>query len=412
VSTIYSWTTGGYGPAATEPVPAVCTLFDALIAPIREMDAREGRDFLRRFLDRPQHWVDATRGKIESLPLTDDPATCPADLLQYLKDIVGLTKELDEITSRLSERNLRRLIALAVPFWKERSTSAGILNAIRLLTGKQAVYHDWFYYRTILGEAIIGEEQVGFDTWIIGGVVTRFDEFTSSLRLMDDGTLDEQLLLDIVELSRMTSERVEVYLVDFLDVFTEGRELWTNVTAPPASVDTTNKTFLLPAGSVEEPLITVVTPSSIVDAVLIQKVTLGASADLLRIRFRHEDASNYYELEVGTTSWVFRRVTAGAPVVLSTFAPPFPLIVGINYKVRIVTTRSGGVNLTRAYLNGSLALSLSEVAASPAFGGFRYAAPGANAASVVLDNVEAFRLPMRSAQVQPSGTTTSSNFFA
>jgi len=420
VSTVYTWKTGGYVPVAGAVEMSLCTMYEALIEPIREADAAEGNDFLKRFLQRPQERADADRQAIFDLALTDSPITTvdrPAvsalQLLQFLKWIVGWTDEraLKAITDRLDEADLRKLITLSVAFWQQRSTEIGLVNAIRLLTGRRALILNWFYYRTIVGETIIGEEQLGYDMWIIGGVVTRFDEYTSTVRLMDDGTLDEQLLLDLIELSRATDERIELVVVDFLDIFDAERTLWNNIAAPVSEIDPVGKWFVIQAGAIEEPIVTVAAATLFTSIVLIQKAQIKFVSDTVVIRFFHQDANNYYELEAGAT-WILRRVMGGSPTTLSTFAPPAPFLANVWYKIRIQCVRTGTANAIRLYMDGMLAAVFSEVITAPAYGFFRYATGAANTDDILIDNVEFFRAPGRWAIIEPSGTTTGSGFFA
>jgi hypothetical protein len=126
----------------------------------------------------------------------------------------------------LSENDLRKIIQLAIPLWKERFSELGIINILRLLTGRNAIIYNWFAWRTILGETFLGEDQLGYDFWVLGGLVSYYDEF---YRLMDDGNLDRQLVLDLIALERALSERVEVVIVDFLDQFDISRDKWETV---------------------------------------------------------------------------------------------------------------------------------------------------------------------------------------
>jgi hypothetical protein len=325
---------------------------------------------------------------------------------------VGFTKDLG-IIDRLSVANLRKLIRLAIPFWKRRSTALGLIDAIRTLTGRFPVLHDWFFFRAIVGETITGEEQLGFDMWIIGGAVSRFDEFISTIRIMDDGSLDEQLVLDLVQLARPTNETIEVYLVDFLDQYDLGRGKWNNISMPLGVVHDKSKQFELGAGSEEAAIVNVVAPSALQDTVLMQKIMLNDSADTLFIKFLHFNPTNYYELEIVVGTWTLRRIVAGVPSTVSTFTPSIPFVAGTFYKIRITAFRTdAGQNQIRVFVDANKELEVLDSVTIPVSGGFRYRTPGGNGADVYVDNTEAFRVPLRQAIVAPSGNTISSNFFA
>jgi len=141
-------------------------IFRFLHRPIRRSD-EDNDNFIERFLTGSQaHWESVNQSILDVQKIID-PETCRADLLQYLKDIVGFTKELRKITDPLSESDLRKVILLAVPLWKSKGTEKGISNIIRLFTGFQARVFNWFDYRMIVGEKAIGEEQLGEDAWFI-----------------------------------------------------------------------------------------------------------------------------------------------------------------------------------------------------------------------------------------------------
>lgn len=213
------------------------TLFMSLIRPIRDGDFDQGRDFLKRYLSRMEFNADQTKTRIQSLEQTDNFATVQDALVKFLKSHVGFTSELDNITNRLSTATLKKLCSGAVALWKRRGTPVSLVNMIRLLTGRSVTYRDWFYYRVLIGDSaapdpnsmILGEEQSGFDINLGGGSVSVFDEFYSQIRMMDPGIpsfgsagTDAQLLLDIANLCRPVSERIEIALLDFWDTFADG----------------------------------------------------------------------------------------------------------------------------------------------------------------------------------------------
>ena len=96
------------------------TLYDSLILPLRALDEVEGGQLLSRFLTRPQYHVDRTRDLINTLPLTDSPVTCPDALVQYLAAHVGFTSEMNAVIESLPVPQLRKLLLLAMPFWKKK----------------------------------------------------------------------------------------------------------------------------------------------------------------------------------------------------------------------------------------------------------------------------------------------------
>lgn len=142
-------------------------IFKFLHKPLRDLDKKEGDEFLERLLIGAQDEFEKMQERIGGLSTLNDPATIRADLLQYLKDQVGFTSELNNITNDLSENDLRKLISLAVALWKQKGIEPGYANIVRLFVGKTARIFNWFDFRFIVGEKAFGEEQLGEDSWLI-----------------------------------------------------------------------------------------------------------------------------------------------------------------------------------------------------------------------------------------------------
>lgn len=143
-------------------------LYRFIHRPIREADQKDGNQFVERYMFGMQREFEAAFDKIRKLTELYDPEKTPQPRL--LKDIVGLTKELDNITRDINDQDLRKLISLAVALWKQKGLEIGYVNIVRLFTGKNARVFNWFDYRMIVGEKSFGEEQLGEDSWIISKV--------------------------------------------------------------------------------------------------------------------------------------------------------------------------------------------------------------------------------------------------
>lgn len=342
-------------------------LYRAIISSIRDADQRDGKQFLQRYLQRPEEWRKIVLKKIAAVWDVWDPVTCPADLLIYLKDIVGWDSEFDYLTQGLSEADLRKLIALGIPLWKERFSEVGIRNVIRLLTGRSIGIVNWFDWRAIVGETLLTEEQVGYDFWVIGGLVSRFDEYYSQIRVMDDGTLDRQLLLDLVGIERVSSERIEVGIVDFLDHFEGIRDLWETKDGTPAEI-TSDLVFSIPSGTNEEGL-----SGDRADYVLVSKFKLDTDASFLS-HFYVEDWDNetFYQWKISKNFAELTRFVSGTPVVLDTPTLSFPIMEDLWYKLRVSCVEEGGSGDKRikTYVDGNLISSILDSSVSPVSGDF------------------------------------------
>jgi len=142
-------------------------IFKFLHRPLREIDKAQGKEFLERLLLGPQSIFENAQAKIDTLIELIDPAKTRADLLQFLKDHVGFTVELNNITNGLATNDLRKLISLAVALWNQKGTEQGYENIVRLFTGKSIRIFNYFDFRLIVGEKAFGEEQLGEDAWLI-----------------------------------------------------------------------------------------------------------------------------------------------------------------------------------------------------------------------------------------------------
>ena len=140
-------------------------MYKFLHRPIRDRDQQEGRQFVERYMLAPQRQFEQAFLNLQKLFTLWVPETTPQP--RFLKDIVGFTKELDNITDDITDQDLRKLIALAVALWKEKGLDLGYEDIIRLFTGSATRVLDWFCFRFIVDEQAFGEEQGANDPWFI-----------------------------------------------------------------------------------------------------------------------------------------------------------------------------------------------------------------------------------------------------
>lgn len=412
-------------------------IYKTIIKPLRDAD---DTTMLQRFMVGPQAIHDQAEAQILTLPQQFNPDTVRSDLLLFLKDIVGFTNELRNITDRLTEIQIRRLIKVAVPLWNERHTPQGLINSIRLLTGRNAYYTSWFGFRTILGEVTLTEDQLvsGGDFWLIGGSISTYDEFWSNIRLMDDGTLDPVLLLDVCQLMRPLDERFEVFLDDFLDRFDAVLDKWQNTdnlaVAAQGAIDavTFPDTLQLFSGGELQPIIPIISaPSGHHDYNVATKFLLQSATSQFVARWYTTTSANgtAYELTISKQSVKLVRIIAGAATVLvAAFNPPTVNILPQTWyalRLSIVTGTPQG-NEIRILIDGNLIIPTSgsgafpdgvsaPITGLPTSGPYMFKNTGSD--NVWFDNVESWRNPGRFATIQLStpterggAITTSSNF--
>lgn len=217
----------GFVTPATVDALLQLSMYNFLIAGIRDADQTdEGARFIERFVMGPQAIWAATVKTIFDIPKIWSASDCPDELLQFLKRIVGWTSDTDTITEALDFETLRRLIAASVRFWKTRGPESSIEDLLQLTTAARSYVTNWFQLRFILDEVLNGEEHgTGTDPWLLSTPGEGSDEYTYNIRIVDDGTLDHQLVRDVAKLTRPSGERVLITYLGFLDRFETNGDL-------------------------------------------------------------------------------------------------------------------------------------------------------------------------------------------
>lgn len=368
------------------------TLYKMIIEPLRN-------ELLQQFLERPEYWRDQIQTKIAEVTTYLDPRLTPDEFLKYLKDLVGWTDETG-ITSSLSPRELRKLIRLALPIWRQKGTELGLVNLARLLTGKNVIYANWFYFRWILGETGLWEEQAGSDPWILGGDLTDYDEYWSNIRVMDSPDLDHDLLENVVGIERPSNERLELVYLDMLDWFNEDLRYWSSqVVGKEGYIDTATNRLVIPGTGRE--LIVVPWMSAwqwFVSIVSARRPVAPSTADIYRLRFYVQDALNCYvvQLKPGGVDLISR--VAGVEVTLASSTKSF---FADQYKLRIETFDVGGGSVkVRVYVD--VELEIEHTIAVPAFTSGGIEIENSNAVNdIEADNVEVWEKPLEYVVIGP-----------
>jgi hypothetical protein len=212
----------GFVTPAAIPALLRLSMYNFLIQGIRDADQTDaGARFIERFFMGPQTIWTQTIQTIFDIPKIWSASDCPDELLQYLKRIVGWTVETDTITEALDFATLRRLIAASVRFWKTRGPESSIEDLLLLTTAARSYIQNWFTLRFIADEVFLGEEHgEGTDPWLLSTPGEGDpDAWTYNIRIVDDGSLNHQLVRDIAKLTRPTGERVLITYLGFLDRF-------------------------------------------------------------------------------------------------------------------------------------------------------------------------------------------------
>jgi phage tail-like protein len=362
-------------------------MYDFLIAPIRDRDRIEGDLFVKRFLEGAQTIWSDTQAKIFELKDLFDVNKCPDDLLQYLKNIVGWTKEphLKRITDALDYDALRRLIAASVAMWKARGPEDTIAGTLAFLTGERVRIWNWFQLRWVLEETEVGEDHQGRDPWILDLPHEGTDENLFNVRIVDSGDLDRELVINMLKIFRPMGERIEVSYLRFLDMFTTEKDnvQWTeNPTVASGQLALTDTT------AIEATYAASVAALTWSNYAVYWRVKLTTAA-VYHFDFYWQDASNYYQIQVdmnNPTAIKLRKVIAGTPTDL------------VTYDVVLNTTEWLGLRaevyegILKVYLDGDLIMAQLDSDLSEGKIGLGHALGGA----LYCDEIEVYPIPMDS----------------
>lgn len=386
------------------------TLYDSLIEPLRVLDTST---LLHRFLERPQYHVDATYDRMTALALLDSAETCPDALLVFLKDHVGMTSDISEVTENLSAANLRKLIRAAVSLWKQKGTTSGVMATGLYLTGRHPLYHDWFARRFTLGESQIGQRQNGMESTFTGSFDGPPGEYSSVIYLMDDGYLDSYLVLSLFGLMRPALERFEIMLLDFLDIFTGTKDSWTSLAAVQAVV--ADDKMSLPPGALEKPEVSVVPLEGRHDYIVAHRIYLGGAGDVHRV-YWYYTSEGYLQLDISESAvpLVLTQYWQGTPTVLYS-GPTHPylsLVAEHWYDLRIETSTRNTGPYVEVYIDELLQCAVQAGGGSTQllYGDVLLEAPNTNTASNCIDTMKIWRMPARWAVLGMGGQWVSDGF--
>ncbi len=394
------------------------TLYDMIIKPYRDMDA-DG--LLQRFLERPQYHLEQLQAIIERLPDLDDPAKCPDDLLQYYKDEFGFTSDLRYITDDLAPLELRKLISLAIPLWRMKGTASGLRAICKILTGHNPIYRDWFWYRPLAseGEGIwVGAAEEGLDGYSV------FDsgENISVLKLVDDGNLNETMLVHLIQLIRPMNETIVVRLMDFMDTFTDSPDRWERLEGSPVPTIDEGE-LVVPPGAISKAMIMSVAPEIMNAYDIEHTVEFEDAADVHEVRwltvYNDPLTNGYLRLRLSPTSphVVIDEVVIGVgetSIYSADLLGGIVLTPGVRAGVRIETSVSAVDDpYFKVYVDNVLQYATPDAGYNGTFhaGSVVIAAPVANTGNVRLDNFEIWRTPSRFASIGPAGVTASDTFY-
>jgi hypothetical protein len=380
-------------------------MYNFLIEPIRAADRTSGQGggnlFVKRFLSGPQKiWDQTQRRGFEARDLWDIDKIAD-EHLRYLKNIVGWTDEPTQkaITDRLSFDQLRKLIRSSIALWRIRGSEEAYKTIVRLVTNARIRVWSWFDYRYLVEETAFGEDRQGRDP----SLIPVDDETMSDIRIVDNGTLDRELIRLMVNFFKPGGEKVTIYWIDFLDMFTtDGDESqWTSVeSGAPTVVGGTYQ--LIDDGVVEESVISVNDSEEWTDYLVYFRARFTQTSGVSSVRFFYLDSTNYYRLEfdVSSNEMELSVVVAGSTTSLSTYSfstHSQTLVDDVYYGVRVVCENLSVPTDTTisVWVDGSERINVATSVASRQTKGKISIRHEANA-TIEVSEVELFQIPMDS----------------
>lgn len=335
-------------------------MYRFLIKPIREEDQRTGNLFVKRFLMGGQEVWKTTEQNTEAIKDLWSITDCPDEYLQYLKNIVGWTSELDHITKGLDYATLRRLISVSVPLWKSKTTEDAVKQILNVIGPARSRILNWFDLRWVLDETIFSVEHQGRDPWIVNMPgPTEDQEYWSIIRIVDPGAAKHQLVKDVVNLMRPAGERYLIVYLLFLDLFELDGDAsqWEIVSG---SDPTVSGGMIQLADDAELEIVTANVGGSADwdEYVVASRVRGGSSSGAgFGVVFYLQSSIKYYYaiLDVDANKLkLYKKTSSGAPTLIAEkdFSGILTLVADVWYGLRVQVSPDGATNRIKVYLDG------------------------------------------------------------
>ena len=365
-------------------------IFDFLIKPIRDADL-DG--VLEDYLGGPQQAFEQIVSNIDDLVKLFNVDRVDEAYLDYLKWIVGWTKETDNITLQLTNSEKRKLIRLSAGLWKLKGTEIGVKTAFRALTGRDVIFHSWFHFRWELGIAGIWRNGLDADPWLVGNTNGDLDEYVSFIFVMDELGTNRQLMRDVAQINRPIGEVYYLVYADLVDDFSIGRGKWKLVSGSDFTWDETENNISLPDGTCIQANV-----EQTWDGLeWFQTVTLADPGQQFNLHMRSSNnGDEKYKIEFIQTGMVnLVRTVAGLDTVVSSHTLPDMLPIGEAFGVgyRITHPTAAELKIQVRYGADIIIDHTFSVAFVHAVGG-NYCIENIGAGTLVVDNVLAYTLPV------------------
>jgi len=367
-----------------------------LIEIIRIEDANNGDLFLKRFLEGPQTVWEDIQAKIFAIKNLWSVSDIPDEYLKYLKNIVGWTGKREKITDALNNDTLRRLIANSVNLWKSRGPEETITSIVTLVTGARTRSWNWFDYRWVQDETGLGHDISGYDPWLL----EIDNDREMNVRIMDpDGSIDRELIKNLLKLVRPCGERFEITYLNLIDIFNIDGDDTQWGTINDAGSDSTTFTVASGSGTLTDLTHREEIYSNIDGADSWSQYMFSArlrGEDHFGITFYRANENNYYVFRLNTTGVadnfeLIKRV-AGVESTIASSPVPAGYIVDplLYYMFRVTTAVEGTATRIQCYIDGVEIFSALDSQFAQGTVGVIH---GVGGASVEVDEIEVMSLP-------------------
>lgn len=408
-------------------------LYEGLARGVRMVDEVYGTAFLRRLLEYPSAVLARFAQKTHRVMHLLDPIACPDSAVRLLASHVGFGEGsglAGTIADKLDVVTLRKLVVLAVAYWRARGTEGGLQDAILTLTGVRPAIDSWFVRRALLDEGLIGSEGgPGTDLgWTCEKAFDGSDgaDMLVEIHVATQDAMLQDLVLDLCQLAIPVGEHYEVSFPDFLDTFHDDviHDVWHTVAgaAPtlitPATVPAAQPTdppSYTYAGLQLAPGSAVRAINSVSSTWLPNRIQVvvwnGNATDEIKIAFccqQNADDDRYeltYNAQPGGPTGptlLLHSYIGGNAAEIGTNAPlahdctgPAPRMVWIDF---VATPDAGNHRRFRVWVDADLAFDSTPGLLDAPFthGAFGVKAPGTNTAAIRFHRVELWEAPMRS----------------
>ncbi len=130
-------------------------------------------------------WEDYIYDPATDLTTLFEVKNIDAKWLSYLKPLLGFTRD---IPFDANEQELRKILARALPFWNYKPSELGVIaQSIRMVSGNPFLVRNYFDFRMVIDEVVLGEEAQDFDPWCVDFFGKIATDLTVSIRQVTPG---------------------------------------------------------------------------------------------------------------------------------------------------------------------------------------------------------------------------------